>query len=456
MPKFKNNHEICYIRKLYYKNNILSIKLIQKYFQKYLSKINFYGSFTYSTKGIYSFNYIKKPGLKSCYISKGNYKKGLLNIKCINLINSKINNTISKKNRKMKYKLLINNYNSYSYNFKDNEKYSLKNDENIDFQSFNNSESHDYNNNDIINKMKNEYLNKEHFNDNNKSRKLLYDFFMKDIYYQIYSLLSESGNNYRNVLNFINSIYYIFIKSKFHKFFQNLYFSHKRKLNFFKSIQRHINIYKKNNYIKNEIIELIEKNLDKEVDYVFFDSKYVKFNHIQENNLINSQIFKDDNNLINYIYLFFKYEKDKIINITFIKSRLIKEPLNYRNIFTILRYIDNLNEKINSNKICTKCFCKNNEKLCSLNCNCHFPMNLININNLKNHLYKPKEWKKEFKTYQIGEENIENNPNLLNIDSRKKSSYNKIKEYNDNDFNLEIENNVVKGIRINKTFHYFK
>ena len=446
IPKSKNISQICYINKIYYKNNNLSILLIQKHFKKHLTKINYYNLFSLSTNDSYVFWNNKKPKIKPCYISKGKYKKGILNLKSIDFINNKINNTISKKKRSMKYKLLINNYNSYSYNFKTKD-YNLKVEENINFESLNNSESHDYNNNDIINKIKNEYLEKKNINDK-ETKTILHDFFIKNIFYKIYLSLFQAGTNYKNIFVFINSIYYIFIKFKFHKFFQNLSALNTKKLNFIKCIQRHIKIYKKSN-IKNEIIELIDKNFPKEDVFNLFDSKIIKFNSIQENNLINTQIFQEDNNLINYIYLFFKYEKDKIININFIKNRLLKEPLNYRNIFTILRYIDNLNEKINSNKICTKCFCKKNEIVCSLKCNCHFSMN-IKINN-NNNLIKNYERKKEM-TYQIGEENIENNPFIANIDSGNKS-FIKFNQYND--VNLDLSDTFVRGIRIHKTFHYF-
>ena len=158
-------------------------------------------------------------------------------------------------------------------------------------------------------------------------------------------------------------------------------------------------------------------------------------------NSINTQIFKDDKNLIHYIYLFFKLEKNKKVNKNFIENRLIKEPLNYRNIFTILRYIDNLDEKINTNKICTNCFCKKNEKVCSLNCNCHFPMNIILKNSYD--MYKKKS-KREYYTYQIGEENIENNKNILNIKPKNHLELFKLSE-----------KNYIRGMRINKTFHYF-
>jgi hypothetical protein len=256
------------------------------------------------------------------------------------------------------------------------------------------------------------------------------------------------GYKYKSLLNLINSIDLLFIKKKLVLFFENFSYYNTKKINFIRNIRRHINIYKKNNYIKNEIIELIEINLPKEINYEKLESLMINFTSKQENNLINTQILKEDNSLMHYIYLFFKYEKNKKINTNFIENRLIKEPLNYRNIFTILRYIDNLDEKINSNKICTYCFCKTNEKVCSLNCGCHFPMNKFIMNSYDlNNINK----KRTSKTYQINEENIENNPNIINIESR-----NLIRNFNEkHNIKNQFENNYIRGMRINKTFHYF-
>ena len=351
---------------------------------------------------------------------------------------NKNQNTIYKKRRDLKYKL-INNYNSFSYNVTTSN-YNLNYDQNS-LQSFNNSELYDYNNNDIINKLTYEIMNKKDINSNNTSTEILHELFVRDFFLKLNSILFRVGYNYKSLLNFINSIYWIFIKYQMEYFFKNLSYFSTKKFNFIKNIFRHINIYQKNKYIKNEIIELIEKNLSGKINNEKFDIKLLKFTSEQENNLINSQVFKEDKNLINYIYLFFKLEKNKKVNKNFIENRLIKEPLNYRNIFTILRYIDNLDEKINTNKICANCFCKKNEKVCSLNCNCHFPMNII----LKNSMHlNNKKIRKEFNTYQIGEENIENNRNILNIKPKNHLELFKLSE-----------KNYIRGMRINKTFHYF-
>ena len=438
IPKENNLNQIHYISKCYYKNNNLSIILIQKYFKKFLSRKIFYNLVPLKANLIYRNLIIQKPEIKVSYITKKINKEASRTISKNITFCNKNQNTIYKKRRDLKYKL-INNYNSFSYNVTTSN-YNLNYDQNS-LQSFNNSELYEYNNNDIINKLTYEIMNKKDINNNNKSTEILHELFIRDFFLKLNSILFRVGYNYKSLLNFINSIYWIFIKYQMEYFFNNLSYFSTKKFNFIKNIFRHINIYQKNKYIKNEIIELIEKNLSGKINNEKFDIKLVKFTSEQENNLINSQIFKDDKNLIHYIYLFFKLEKNKKVNKNFIENRLIKEPLNYRNIFTILRYIDNLDEKINTNKICTNCFCKKNEKVCSLNCNCHFPMNIIlkNSVNLNN-----KKIKREFNTYQIGEENIENNRNILNIKPKNHLELFKLSE-----------KNYIRGMRINKTFHYF-
>ena len=66
IPKKNNLNQNCYLSKFYYKNNILSIILIQKYFKKYLSKINFS-----LVENLFNNNsIIQKPQIKACYITK--------------------------------------------------------------------------------------------------------------------------------------------------------------------------------------------------------------------------------------------------------------------------------------------------------------------------------------------------------------------------------------------------
>ncbi len=369
-----------------------------------------------------------------------------INSKSISFKKKKISTLSKKKKNNLKFKSLIKNYNLFSYNYT-TKSYNLKSEENS-FQNINNSEIHEYNNNEIINKLTNEIINQNEINNNKKNK--IRGLFVRNILQKVNSIIFQSGYNYKSLLNFINSIYLIFIKYKLNLFFKHLSYFNTKKEIFIKSIFRHINIYKRNNFIKNEIIHLIENNLPEGIKLENFDSRFPKFTSEQENNLINTQILKEDNNLVNYIYLFFKYEKNKKVNFKFIENRLIKEPLNYRNIFTVLRYIDNLDAKINTNKICTNCFCKKNESVCSLNCNCHFLVNIIYMKSLE---FKKKKIKRELKTYQYVEENIENNPNILNIEP--KININLIKSNVEKNIKNELKNNFIRDMHINDTFHYF-
>lgn len=438
IPNYKNYHCIHFVSKLCYKNNIGNIILIQKYFKKFLSKIHSYNFFNI---------YTKKPEIKPCFITKENNRKvSLINSKSISFKKKKISTLSKKKKNNLKFKSLIKNYNLFSYNYT-TKSYNLKSEENS-FQNINNSEIHEYNNNEIINKLTNEIINQNEIINNKKNK--IRGLFVRNILQKVNSIIFQSGYNYKSLLNFINSIYLIFIKYKLNLFFKHLSYFNTKKEIFIKSIFRHINIYKRNNFIKNEIIHLIENNLPEGIKLENFDSRFPKFTSEQENNLINTQILKEDNNLVNYIYLFFKYEKNKKVNFKFIENRLIKEPLNYRNIFTVLRYIDNLDAKINTNKICTNCFCKKNESVCSLNCNCHFLVNIIYMNSLD---FKKKKIKRDLKTYQYVEENIENNPNILNIEP--KININLIKSNVEKNIKNELKNNFIRDMHINDTFHYF-
>ena len=438
IPNYKNYHCIHFVSKLCYKNNIGNIILIQKYFKKFLSKIHSYNFFNI---------YTKKPEIKPCFITKENNRKvSLINSKSISFKKKKISTLSKKKKNNLKFKSLIKNYNLFSYNYT-TKSYNLKSEENS-FQNINNSEIHEYNNNEIINKLTNEIINQNEINNNKKNK--IRGLFVRNILQKVNSIIFQSGYNYKSLLNFINSIYLIFIKYRLNLFFEHLSYFNTKKEIFIKSIFRHINIYKRNNFNKNEIIHLIENNLPEGIKLENFDSRFPKFTSEQENNLINTQILKEDNNLVNYIYLFFKYEKNKKVNFKFIENRLIKEPLNYRNIFTVLRYIDNLDAKINTNKICTNCFCKKNESVCSLNCNCHFLVNIIYMNSLD---FKKKKIKRDLKTYQYVEENIENNPNILNIEP--KININLIKSNVEKNIKNELKTNFIRDMHINDTFHYF-
>ena len=107
----------------------------------------------------------------------------------------------------------------------------------------------------------------------------------------------------------------------------------------------------------NEIAILLRTNIPK-----YFMEKYNRnylpfINHLQEKNLINTQLFLLNNEkLINYILFFFEKEKGEKIDEenrikykNYIKRDLNLHKLKNRNIFGIMRYINNLKKHLEQN-----------------------------------------------------------------------------------------------------------
>ena len=113
------------------------------------------------------------------------------------------------------------------------------------------------------------------------------------------------------------------------------------------------NLYKNQNendeYL--EILKFIYNNLSKNIeDY----NKYKYISYIQknwENNLINTQILSNDEQLRKCIDILIKLEHNMCIDSNIAIQKLIQiDKLRDRNIFTIMRYTDNLYEQILKNK----------------------------------------------------------------------------------------------------------
>ena len=104
-------HNLCHISKIYYKNNIKDIILIQKFIKRNLMKIQFYSFLPLNNNLIpYHFNF-QKQKLKPCYITKKNNLTSFSKGQNITFSKKKIA-SISKKKRNLKYKALMNNYNA--------------------------------------------------------------------------------------------------------------------------------------------------------------------------------------------------------------------------------------------------------------------------------------------------------------------------------------------------------
>ena len=507
---FKNNniYKYYYITKSYYKNNLPNIILLQREIRKFLLKSKIYRYYYFERSNILNFSFSniinflnQKQIIKNCYISKVRYKnkKNNTNNK-IDYNNS--NKNISFINKKLQF-LSKNKINKKIILDKDNLKFlsgnksfdspnslhSFFNEKNLNYnnmitiQTIDSKESQDFCKYDLFNRNKFDTLNK-----NNNAHYFLQNFFKNNIIHKLYLILLKMKYNYINLSNFISSIFNSIIKYKKKIFLDNLslYYNYnknelkvKRKENLLNIIIRNILVYIKNNKIKNEVIELIQKNLPQNIDInnINLTDKNLLFNissELKEENFINTQIFKtNDNNLINYIYLFFKFEKNKnFINYNFIQNRLMKEPLKYRNIFTIIRYIDNLDDIINNKKICMNCFCKKNEKKCMTNCNCHYVHNIINGKRFNNIIPRSKARKSSLKKYilnNIVNNNKENNDlNIGNIIINKNMytlelKNDKLGESDEcqeteslNKSNNISENNIVNEIHIKKAFNYFE
>ena len=126
---------------------------------------------------------------------------------------------------------------------------------------------------------------------------------------------------------------------------------------FFETIWRHIKINLSSN---NEVALLLRKNIPKFFQKDF-SKGYIPFiNSSQEDNIIKSQLFlNNDEELINYIFYFLGKEKNIFININknYIKQYLDTYNLKNRNIFYINKYInylckDLMNKKLNNINKC--------------------------------------------------------------------------------------------------------
>ena len=472
IPKY-NIYKFFYISKCYYKNILSSIILLQRRIRKYLIKLKIYKYYNCIKKERNNelSVIIQKPAVKICHITK-NINKA--NFKRISFINKKI-------------KGILNTYKNIQFDKEDNKiilNSKSLNDSSNSFINNLNKYCNFYNNMITIQTMDSkesqDIYKFDNFNNliikNNKAVNFFRNFFNNNIIHKFYLILLKMKYNYINFGNFINAICKSYIKYKKRIFMEYLYLYNnknyddfKRRKNCMNVILRHINIFHKNNNIKNEVIELIENNLPGNIklNQINSENKYLLLNITpsQEDNLLNSQIFQNnDNNLIKYICLFFKHEKNKNnINYNFVHNRLLKEPLKFRNIFTIIRYIDSLDDKINNNKICMKCFCKKNEKKCKLNCNCHIIQNIIKGNFYNNFIPKTKSRKGSLKKYN----KIINkcNNNISKFEKIKKiilfennREGNKSDEFQDNE-NMNTSNfsrdKQINEIHINKASTYF-
>ena len=192
---------------------------------------------------------------------------------------------------------LLSNITSKHFNFRNNM---------IAIQTIDSKESQNIFKFDIFNK-----------NNINKNYRPFYlqKLFKDNIIHKLYLIFLKMKYNYINLSNFINAIFKSIITFKKRTFLEylsfyrnNKYYNYKKRKEFVNSIIRHINIYKKNNNIKNEVVQLIEKNLPENlnINKINLENKDILLNitSILEENLMNSQIFiNNDNNIFTIIIL---------------------------------------------------------------------------------------------------------------------------------------------------------
>ena len=188
---------------------------------------------------------------------------------------------------------------------------------------------------------------------NNKNTDIIKKIFSNYISYKL-------SNFFILTLNRINLFYFIKIfiqriKKNIKQFIYIKLFNIKNENNlysyFFKTIWRHIKI---NLNTTNELSILLRSNIPKFFK-VGFEQNYIPYiKDSQENNLINTQLFlNNDDELVNYILYFLKSEKK--INININKKSIIMHLNNYnlknQNIFCLTRYIDSFYNDLITKKI---------------------------------------------------------------------------------------------------------
>ena len=275
-----------------------------------------------------------------------------------NLTNEKTHklpkNSFSKIYKYSKYKKNNNPYERYNEEYSNN-----KNDNNVD--------NKDLSLNSIFSSLNNEKEYSNCTNNKNQNDKIIY-LFLKEIFnksirnkiisnlliiYRRFSLINYIMMIFQRISKNINQFVFLTLKDKsFKKFFI------KDKINiniFFNTIKRLILLNRA--YMPKEIkilIDSIPKYTNNNINEAICFIPYIKLNI--EHNLINNQLFNDNNNndLSKFIQLFIKNEKRDFITQDIINKYMLKNKLYNRNIFTIVRYIDALYEnsiKKNNNNI---------------------------------------------------------------------------------------------------------
>ena len=264
--------------------------------------------------------------------------------------------------------IISNNITVFSFNFDNTKNENIEDDDDC---TSNKAENKIDNIKKIINfSSKNKFIYPEKNNNAYKRLKSLFvsyitnklAVFLTDIINKLllYNFLKLSMQKIKKIIN--QYVYYfIFNKQK-----------QKNEIVYFTVLKRHIkfNISYDND---NEIRNLLNKNIHKyfqiyDENGPSFQSIFIPYiNLIQENNLINTQLFiNDDEAMINYFINFYNKGKESFfLNKSFLKDILNKFKLINRNIFTITNYFDEIFELLSNNKLCKRCLCIVDKCICN-------------------------------------------------------------------------------------------
>ena len=276
--------------------------------------------------------------------------------------------------------IISNNLNVFSFNFENTRNENIEEDDD------------DYALNMIENKIDNikkrinfSSKNMLIYSEKNNSYKKLKSLFVSYITNKLAVFLTDIINKlllYNFLKLFIQKTkkivnqyvyYFIFNKQK-----------QKNEIIYFTILKRHIK-FNTNNISDNEIKNLLIKNINKcfqiyNENNESLQSIFIPYiDVIQENNLINTQLFiNNDEEMINYFINFYNKEKESfLLNKYFLKDILNKYKLKNRNIFTITNYFDEIIELFSNNKLCKRCLCNNDKCICNNKTNKKSKLNYI-------------------------------------------------------------------------------
>ena len=345
-------------------------------------------------------------------------------------------NTISEFNL-YENSFISNNVNAISFDFKDIQNENIEDDDN-----------------NIINTKKENIIKTLNFGSKNK---LIITEKQKN-YKKLKQLFINSiTNKFANFLtNALNKLYlYNFIKifvQKISKSINQYVFyiitnkrNNEKYINFFAILKRHIKYNLNNNIHNNEIKFLLMENLpqcfhDYKKNNKNINNDYLVnipyINHIQERNLINTELFiNNDENLINYIINFYNKEKGNFdFESISLRNILNNRKLKNRNIFTITKYFDDIYNDIINKKLCLKCL--NNNCTCNDNKNKTFnyiKKKCINISKMQKEKQRLMSKKAKANEMNMNEEffkSIDENINSENINDLNNSHILGIKSFN--------------------------